>query len=46
MLMKILVKTKKIFDFSDYLAKSKYYDDSNKLVFGQMKDVIAGVATK
>ena len=25
-------KDKEIFDFSNYSAKSKYYDDSNKLV--------------
>ena len=27
-----------MFDFSNYSAKSKYYDDSNKLVVGKMKD--------
>ena len=27
-----------MFDFSDYSAESKYYDDSNKLVIGKMKD--------
>ena len=26
---------KKIFDFSNYSAKSKYYDNSNKLVIGK-----------
>ena len=30
-------KDKEIFDFSNYSAKSKYYDDSNKLVFDKMK---------
>ena len=33
-----------MFGFSNYLAKSKYYDDSNKLVIGNMKDEIGGVA--
>ena len=34
---------KEMFDFS---TKSKYYDDSNKLVVGKMKDETAGVAIK
>ena len=29
-----------MFDFSSYSARSKYYDDSNKLVVGKMKDEI------
>ena len=29
---------KGMFDFSNYLTKLKYYDDSNKLVIGKMKD--------
>ena len=29
---------KEMFDFSNYSSKSKYYDDSNKLVSGKMKD--------
>ena len=29
---------KEMFDFSNYLAKLKYYNDSNKLVIGKMKD--------
>ena len=33
-----------MFDFSNYSAKSKYYDDSNKLVVGKVKDETAGVA--
>ena len=37
-------KNKEMFDFSNYSAKSKYYDDSNKLVVGQMKDETTGVA--
>ena len=39
-------KNKELIDFSDYLAKSKYYDDSNKLVVGKMKDETADVAIK
>ena len=35
-----------MFDFSNYSAKSKYYDDSKKLVLGKMKDERAGVAIK
>ena len=27
-----------MFDFSNYSSKSKYYDDSNKLVNGKMED--------
>ena len=27
-----------MFDFSNYSTKSKYYDNSNKLVVGKMKD--------
>ena len=30
-------KDKEIFDFSNYSAKSKYYDDSNNLVVDKMK---------
>ena len=33
-----------MFDFSNYSTKSKYYDNSNKLVVGKMKDETAGVA--
>ena len=35
---------KEMFDFSNYSAKSKYYDDSNKLVVGKMKDETSGAA--
>ena len=35
---------KKMFDFSNYSTKSKYYDNSNKLVVGKMKDETVGVA--
>ena len=34
---------KKLFDFSNY---SKYYNNSNKLVVGKMKDEAAGVQIK
>ena len=34
---------KEMFDFSNYSTKSKYYDNSNKLVIGKMKDETAGV---
>ena len=36
----------KMFDFNNYSTKSKYYDNSNKLVIGKMKDETAGVAIK
>ena len=40
-------KDKEMFDFSNYSTKSKYYDDSNKLVFSKIKDKqLVGVATK
>ena len=35
---------KAMFDFSNYSTKSKYYDNSNKLVLSKMKDETAGVA--
>ena len=37
---------KRMFDFGIYSTKSKYYDDSNKLAVGKMKDETAGVATE
>ena len=37
---------KEMFDFSNYSTKSKYYDDSNNLVIGKMKDETGGVALK
>ena len=39
-------KDKEMFDFSNYSAKSKYYDDSNKLVVCKMKNETGGVAIK
>ena len=35
---------KEMFDFSNYSTKSKYYDNSNKLVVDKIKDETAGVA--
>ena len=35
---------KEMFDFSDYSTKSKYCEDSKKLVIGNMKDETGGVA--
>ena len=37
---------KKMFDFSNYSAQLKYYDDSNKLVAKKMKEETARVANK
>ena len=39
-------KDKEMFDFSNYSTKPKYYDNSNKLVVGKMKDETGGVALK
>ena len=33
-------------NFSNYLTKSKYYDNSSKLVIGNIEDEIGGVAIK
>ena len=35
-----------IFDFSNYSTKSKYYDNSNILVIGKMKDKTRRVANE
>ena len=40
--MKILAAIKKMFDFSNYQTKSKYYDNSNKLVIWKIKDETGG----
>ena len=37
---------REMFDFSNYLTKSKYYDDSNKLAIEKMNDEIGAVATE
>ena len=42
--MRILAAIKEMFDFSNYSTKSKYYDNSNKLVIGKMKDKTSDVA--
>ena len=39
-------KDKEMFDFGNYSAKPTYYNDSNKLVVGKMKDETAGVVVK
>ena len=41
---KIFCNDKKMFNYSNYSTKSKYYDNSNKLVVDKMKDETAGVA--
>ena len=35
---------KEMFDIGNFLTKSKYYDNLNKLVIGKMKDETGGVA--
>ena len=37
---------KEMVDFSNCSTKSKYYDNSNKLVIGKMKDETAGITIK
>ena len=44
MSMKIFSSEKEMFDFSNYLTKSKYYNNSKKLIIGKMKDETGGVA--
>ena len=44
MSMKIFSSQKEMFDFSNYLTKSKYYNNSKKLIIGKMKDETGGVA--
>ena len=39
-------KNKEMFDFSNFSAKLKYYNDSKKLVVGKMKDETASVLLK
>ena len=38
MTIKNFSSNKEMHNFSNYLAKSKYYDNSNKLIIGKMKD--------
>ena len=40
----ILAAIKILFDFSNYSAKSKYYDSSNTLVIVKVKDKTGGLA--
>ena len=35
-----------MFDFSNHSTKSRYYDNSNKLVIGKIKDESTGVTIK
>ena len=35
-----------MFDFRNFLPKSKYYHHSSKLVVGEVKDEVSGVAVK
>ena len=35
-------ENKDLFDFSDYLKESKFYDNSNKKVISKMKDEMSG----
>ena len=35
-----------MFDFSNYSAKSKCFDDSNKLLVGKLKNETVGIAIK
>ena len=37
---------KEMFDFSNYSTKSKYYNDSSRLVLGKIKDKTGGAVTK
>ena len=46
LMYEIYSKHKEMFDFSNYSTGSKYYDDSNKLAFGKMKDKTDSVAFK
>ena len=39
-------KYKEMFDFNNYATESKYYDNSNRVLVGKMKDEITGVAVK
>ena len=37
-------RDKEMFDFRNYWTKSKYYDDSNRVVIGKMREETRGVA--
>ena len=40
--MKIFIKTKNLFGFSDYTLDSKFFDPVTKKVIGKMKDEFKG----
>ena len=40
------ISDKEKFDFSNYATQSEYYDHSNKLVLGKMKDETLGIEIK
>ena len=42
--MKLKLKMSMKLDFSNYSTKSKYYNNSKKLVIGKMKNKIRGVS--
>ena len=44
--LKINSNDKEMFDFSNYSAQSRYYDNSNKLFVSTMKDKTAGAAVE
>ena len=44
--LKINSNDKEMFDFSNYSAQSRYYDNSNKLFLSTMKDKTAGAAVE
>ena len=46
MLMKPSIKIKKLFDFSNYWKDWIFYNNSNNLVVGKMRDETCGVAIK
>ena len=39
-------KNKEMFEFSNYSAKSEYYDDSKELYIGKMKNKMSWVANE
>ena len=46
MFMKLFHYDKEICDFSNYPEKSKYYDHSNILITGKVKDETSGTTVK
>ena len=43
MFMKKIFKWKNLFDFSNYSRDSKFFDETNKIVIGKMKDEFSGI---